>query len=262
MNDSDFSTAVEALVQARREARPIGVFPAAWSPHDLAEAYRLQRAVAKSFGEVCGWKVAVLTSAQQQPLGLQAPVSAPLLSAWCAASPAHWRRDAFITPLLECEFAFELGRDLPPRPKAYSRAEVSEAVAALRIVMEVVDHRVPRGLPVLVELADGFNNGAFVIGPSITDWRQIDFASQGIVLRATGSGQRTEIALGSGHAILEGDLLGALVMMANSQPAMERGLKAGDIVTTGSCTGALPPLHGASYEADFGELGRVELHLD
>jgi len=58
--------------------------------------------------------------------------------------------------------------------------------------------------------------------------------------------------------ILDGDPFGTVVMLANAPPDTARGLVAGDIVTTGSCTGA-PSLPGpGAYRADFGRLGGVE----
>ena len=47
-------------------------------------------------------------------------------------------------------------------------------------------------------------------------------------------------------------------MLANAPPDAMRGLVAGDIVTTGSCTGA-PSLPGpGTYRAEFAQLGSVE----
>jgi len=174
-------------------------------------------------------------------------------------APARLRVADFIAPKLECEIAFELGSDLPPRPaQAYTRDEVRRAVRALRIAVEIVDWRVPRGLGTLVELADGFNNGALVAGAACAEWDATDFARLPIVLVRDRNGTRDEVARGSAAAILDGDPFATVVMLANA-PAATRGLAAGDIVTTGSCTGA-PPLPGPGrYRADFAQLGGVEL---
>ena len=175
---------------------------------------------------------------------------------------AELRIGDFIAPKLECEFAFELGHDLAPRPGTpYTRKEVAEAILAMRIAVEIVDSRLPRGLGALAELSDGFNNGAFVAGPRIHAWHSLDFASLAIVLTRNDGSASSEIARGSGAAILDGDPFGTVVQLANAPPASARGLVAGDIVTTGSCTGA-PALPGAgAYRADFGDLGSVEFRF-
>jgi 2-keto-4-pentenoate hydratase len=151
---------------------------------------------------------------------------------------------------------------LPARADAYSREEVAQAIAAMRIAVELVDPRLPRGSGALAEIADGCNNGAFIAGPRTHDWRSVDFAASRIDLTASDArGRSSELAHGSGRAILDGDPLGAVVMLANAQPPGP-GLRTGDVVTTGSCTGA-PLLPGPGrYRAEFTGLGRIELQVD
>jgi len=268
MDTTRFEAARSALVDARRGAAAIEHWPAAWLPADLAEAYRLQAAVAAGLGRIGGWKVAAVTDEQRRSLAVPRPIGAPIMSAWmrdASTGPAELRAADFIAAKLECEFAFELGRDLPPRPDApYTRAEVEAAVVAMRMAIEVVDSRLPRGLGALAELADAFNNGGFVAGPRLADWRSLTFAEIGIVLNVgggRGGSDMTELAVGSGAAILSGDPFATVVMLANAQPEGSGGLKAGHIVTTGSCTGA-PWLPGPGlYRAEFAGLGSVELRV-
>ncbi|MGZ5893177.1 MAG: 2-keto-4-pentenoate hydratase [Caldimonas sp.] len=267
MNAGDFEAARAALVSARRDARRLAECPPAWRPGDLAEAYRLQGAVIGDLGGGAGWKVAAITAEQQRAMSVAQPVAAPLPAAAmhdASEGPALLRLADFIAPKIECEFAFQLGVDLPRRGRAaYAREEVADAVASLRIGVEIVDPRWPPGSGTLAELADGFNNGAFVAGAQRADWRSIAFASVGIVLTFAGPGEQAgELARGSGAAILGGDPFGALVMLANAQPEGSAGLRAGDIVTTGSCSGApLVPGRGL-YRAEFAGLGSVELRFD
>jgi len=265
MNDAEFALARDAIAGARRNARAIAAWPAERIPRDLEEAYRLQAAVAGALGAIGGWKVAAVTEVQRETLGVPKPIAGPLMRRWmhdAARQPATLSAATFIAAKLECEFAFELARDLPPRPqRAYSRDEVAAAVAALRIAVEIVDSRLPRGLGALAELGDAFNNGAFVAGPALRDWRDVDFASTEIVLTRREDGTDREIARGSGRAILDGDPFATVVMLANAPADASRGLVAGDIVTTGSCTGA-PPLPGeGTYRAEFGALGSVDFRV-
>ncbi len=265
MDSDDFDAARAALVAARRDARLIDPFPPRWLPADLAEAYRLQHAVAKELGAIAGWKVAAITAAQQESLGVGGPIAGPMLAPWirdAGNGAAQLRLADFIAPLLECEFAFILGADLPTRAdRAYTRAEVETAVEAMCLGIEIVDPRLPRGLGVRAELADAFNNGAFIAGPRRRDWRHVAPAAIEITLNATIEGRSSELARGDGGAILDGDPFGALVLLANAGATGARGLRAGDIVTTGSCTGA-PRVPGpGTYVAEFAGLGRLALRL-
>ncbi len=266
MQGSDFEAARAALVDARRNAHAIAECLPGWRPADLGEAYRLQSAVIDAFGPVSAWKVGAITAEQRQSMGVPAPIAGPIpamLVHDASAGPAQVRLADFIAPLIECEFAFELGQDLPARPEAaYTRDEVASAVVALRLAIELVDPRLPQGSGALAETADGCNNGAFVAGLRRRDWRALDLAAIGIVLTYTDAqGGAVELATGSGRAILDGDPFAAVVMLANAQ-APGRALRAGQVVTTGSCTGA-PRIPGPGrYRAEFKNLGAVELQIE
>ena len=267
MNQSDFAAAQAALVAARRGARAVPECPSAWRPADLAEAYRLQAAVIGELGGGAGWKVAAVTPEQRRTLGVPQPIGSaiPLARMHDASrGPATLRFADFIAPKIECEIAFQLRRDLPPRPnEPYTRSEVAAAIEAMRLAIEIVDSRWPAGSGALAEIADGFNNGALVSGPRFEDWQGIDFSEVDIVLSAAAPDPPArELALGSARAILEGDPFATVVMLANAQPEGGPGLCAGDIVTTGSCTGA-PYVPGPGlYRAEFSDLGAVELRFE
>jgi 2-keto-4-pentenoate hydratase len=263
MLDSDFDAARAALLQARRDAVALPSLGAAWRPRDLETAMRLQHAVAAGLGATRGWKVSAITAEGQRTLGVDGPIAGPLLAPLIVESGAALARRRFVRPKIECEFAFELGRDLPPRAAPWTRAEVAAAVSAMRIGIEIVDSRLPPDSGTLAELADGLNNGAYVAGPATRDWAAVRWADVRITLRRRApDGTTTEVARGDGRAILDGDPFGAVVLLANVAALAPRGLVAGDLATTGSCTGA-PELPGAGdYEADFGALGRVSVRIE
>jgi 2-keto-4-pentenoate hydratase len=246
-----------ALRERRAQASALAAVPAGWQPCDLEEAWRVQH---HTWGgeEIAGWKVSALSAAQRSAMGVAQPISAPLLAAWTRGS---FGLGEFIAPLVECEIAFELGEDLPATGKPYSRDEVARAIRAVRPAIEVVDSRLPPGSGTLLELADDFNNGGFFAGEPVRDWHGIAFGRCAATLHLTRNGERALAASGSGAAILDGDLLGAVVAMANSQCPLYGGLKAGQIITTGTCTGAVP-LDGATRaEAAFAGLGTVAVQF-
>ncbi len=262
MIDSDFAAERDALIAARRTATAIAHRPAAWIPADLAEAYRLQTEVIGALGSTGAWKVAGLTEPQRRAMGVPAPIAAALPFVLDAdGSVAGLRLADFIAPKIECEFAFELGADLPIRSRPYERAEVAGAVAAMRLAIEIVDSRFPAGSGALSEVADGSNNGSFVAGPRVRDWQALDPGTVNIVLTFTdAAGATTPFAQGNGRAILEGDPFAAVVLLANAQPP-GAGLRAGQIVTTGSCTGAPFVTRTGTYRAVFDGLGEIAVAI-
>jgi 2-keto-4-pentenoate hydratase len=247
----------QALLEGRAKAAALASVPADWRPRDLDEAWRVQHQV---WGRqaIAGWKVSALSAAQRDAMGVAQPISAPLLAAWTRSS---FGADEFIAPLVECELAFELGEDLPASGVPYGREQVARAIRAVRPAIEVVDSRLPPGSGTLLELADDFNNGGFFAGEPVPDWHAIDFGRCAATLHLTRDGVRAQAASGSGAAVLDGDLLGAVVAMANSQCPLYGGLKAGQIITTGTCTGAVP-LEGATRaEATFAGIGTVAVQF-
>ena len=251
------------LADARRHGRRLGADALAW-PADLAGAYRVQHAAAAALGDIVGWKIAAVTEAQRAPMGVPRPIAAPLIDRWFQSVEdggfGRWPFAAFDRPKLECEFAYVLARDLPPRPERdYTRDEVEAAIGGLAIGIEVIDVRTPAGAPQLAALADCFYNAGYVRGPTTADWRAVDPARRPIVLS---DAEGREVARGDGRAVLDGDPLGTVVMLANVQGDLPRGLRAGDLVTTGSCTGVHALERSGRWTADFGPLGRIGIALD
>lgn len=195
------------------------------APGDLAAGYRVQAAFAAALGPVTAWKC-----------GAPAPDGPPMGS----AIPALCRLadGAIVTglraPCAEVEIAFTLTRDLPPRAEPYDRATLLAALGPARVALELVETRVP-GFPdsdLAWQIADLQNHGRLVLGGDIPGWAadRID-AELWIdgVLRV----QRV-----NGNSA--GDIFRPLLWLVNDGPARACGLRAGDVVTTGSCTGITP----------------------
>jgi 2-keto-4-pentenoate hydratase len=220
----------------------------------VADAYRVQDELARlAGGEVRAWKVTALGAEQQKGYRSDRPVAGAIFGSFFHASPATVALAGYLTPLLECETAFLLGRNLPQRDKPYERAEIEAAIAAIVPAMEIADCRWPADAPDLLKLADDMGNGAFIAGQPAKDWRGIDLDAIEIALAYDG----TTIEYGKASKIL-GDPLAAVMALANAQPLPAGGLKAGQIVTTGTCITPVM-LQPGRYEADFGPLGKMSL---
>jgi 2-keto-4-pentenoate hydratase len=248
------SSLAARLAEARARATVLDAGPWRDAVVDVADAYRVQSELAQlAGGDVRAWKVTALTSAQQQGYRSDRPVAGALLAPFFHASPATVRLNEFVAPLLECEIAFLLGRDLPARKRPYERTEIQAAVEAMVPALEIADCRWPPDAPGLLKLADDMGNGAFIPGKSASGWRGIDLAGVAVVLAHDG----TAIERGSAAKIL-GDPLMAVTELANAQPLPAGGVRRGQIVTTGTCT-TPAPLRQGRYDADFGPLGTMML---
>lgn len=242
----DLTALAAALAEARRTSRTIAIDEGLVA--SLDDAYAVQRdSLAALGGAVGGWKVGAA------PGGERAPAAA-LLERHVMASPAAAPVAAFVDAHIECEIAFLLGADLPARPEPYGVAEVAAAVAAVLPVIEIADSRLGWPGSPLAKIADAMSNGGLVTGARHADWRAFDLGRVAITLTRDGQ----PFASGS-SAVIAGGPLTALVALANGQP-LPFPLLAGQVVTTGSCTGMIP-IGPGRYRGTFAGLGEVTFDL-
>jgi 2-keto-4-pentenoate hydratase len=243
----------QALWTARRAGKRIDGWPGG-APGTPADVYAIHDAAARISGKpITGWKVANITAQQQKGSGIGRPVCAPLMAEWSQPSPGKFPRAAFTDAfMVECEFAFELGVDIPPRATPYTRAEIVARIASVRPAIEFIDKRVVPAVPVEA-FSDFMASGGFVFGKPVTPGGDLNFGASEIVLTIDGK----EAARGTGAAI-KGDPLLAVVDLANAPPPWTV-LRAGQIVTTGSCTGVVKIPGPCTVKADHGPLGSVEV---
>ena len=154
----------------------------------------------------------------------------------------------------EPEFAFRMGRDLPPRSDRYSVAEVLAAVDTLDPAIEIPDSRfadfVNAGEAQLN--ADNACANLFVFGsPARNDWRARDLVEERPTITLRG-----DRYTGHGRNVL-GDPRVALAWLANELRELGVMPKTGEIVTTGTCHPPLPIQSGDELVLDFGDMGQV-----
>ena len=232
--------------------------PAALQPQNAAQAYAVQDAVVQARGVVAGWKVGAS--------GPDAPPSRGALtqdSVWvCAQGQAQALScGGNVVIGVEAELVYELGTDLPPRAQPYSRAEVLAAIGSARAAIEVCDTRYAAwGVQsAWSRLADQGSHGALVVGSGLTspaDLAALDPLTLPVGLWVNGTLAVQRPAWGNPA----GDPLRLLVWLANEGAHSLEGLRAGQWVTTGSCTGSLLVAPGAVVVAELGGVGRAELH--
>lgn len=254
MTPLDLQRAVAAFAAARNEARLIEPLPPDAIPTTPEEAYRIQAELARLAGGWRGWKVGGLTPEQRARIGVDRPTAARLLEPFIYTSPVLVPHRRFVKPILECEIAFAIARDLPPRATPYGEDELYAAIGAMHLAIEIADSRLPPLPSLAMNLADAMASGGFVIGPAIASWASMDRGAIEVVLKVNG----VEAARGSGATIV-GDPLRAVAVLADNPVPGSPGLRRGDFVTTGSLTGMTPVAPGDVAVAEFGFLGNVEV---
>jgi 2-keto-4-pentenoate hydratase len=258
---SGAETASDLLWQhwQRRELLP--ELPAAVRPQTREAGYVIQSLLERRTAfPLFGWKIAATSKAGQAHIAVDGPMAGRLLRERVRDNGGQVPFDRNHMRVAEAEFAFRMGTNLPPRPVRYQAAEVLAAVATLHPAIEVPDSRYEDftivGAAQLI--ADNACADYFVLGPAAPDiWRSLDLAAHRVSGRVNDGPARE----GAGANVL-GDPRDALVWLVNELSHLGITLDAGQVVTTGTCLVPLPVEPGHHVEADFGDLGIVDVWLE
>jgi 2-keto-4-pentenoate hydratase len=203
-----------------------------------------------------GWKIGAASVEVQRAEGVPGPAPGQLNRDAIFASPARLPRDLFINyRCSECEFAFRMGADLPPRDQPYTEDEVAAAVEALLPALEIGDTVFDDWYGASGYQGSSMDNGgaaALVHGAPIADWRGLDLPNARIDLFLNGQ----YIKSGEGRAAM-GHPLTSLTWLANWLRERGKTLHAGEMVSTGTCTGHFFAAPGDRLEIDYGPIGRL-----
>lgn len=247
MTTTDPTAIASALLEARRLRRPA---VRTWSLDGLAPAYEVQDRTLAVLGPATAWKVGAKGPGDE-------PACAPLPPAGVLRTGAVLAGADWVLRGIEAELALRLGRDLDAADET-DPVRLSGAIDAALPALEVVETRLAdwRASSPLDQLADLLSHGALVVGEPVP-WRP-DAPLDVRTLRVTLAfdGQPVADARG-GHPV--GQVMPLLGWLARHARERGRPLRAGDIVTTGSCTGLLFAWEGAHVQATLEGVGAVDL---
>jgi len=257
LNNDQIAAASKALYDHWRDGTKLDGLDASCRPRDRTEGYAIQAAIGRyGNGKLFGWKIAATSEAGQKHINVEGPMAGRILSETVIPDGGTASMAGNEMRVGEPEFAFRMGRDLPPRQSPYNVREVLDAVDTLHPAIEIPDSRfadfISAGAAQII--ADNACAHLFVLGPpTAANWRVLDLVEERPVIALRG--QRY---VGHGKNVL-GDPRVALAWLANELRGLGVTLRAGEIVTTGTCHPPLPIQSGDLFEADFGSLGKVSV---
>jgi 2-keto-4-pentenoate hydratase len=249
LSPEQISAFAEQLWTARTRRQAIAV--PAISLSSVAEAYRIQDAVASRLGPIVGWKVGAIS-----PEAL--PTCAPLLSGTLVADGSRTIGVGASHIGIELEMAYRLKRSFTPGHGNLSDAEIFDAIESAHVVVELCRSRFLDGplAPALWLLADNQINHLLILGPIIADWR--DIGTDPPVSRLSVNGDTVAVNTAGLPAKSPLQLLGWLVRHVTTERG---GPAAGSVVTTGSWTGLRWIKPPALIEGEFVGRGRMSVEL-
>ncbi|MFM9882538.1 MAG: 2-keto-4-pentenoate hydratase [Burkholderiales bacterium] len=251
-NDSGarLDRAVHQLMSARRSRKWLDALPADAMPQTIEEAFIIQDGLMIRLGGRGGWKVGASSPTAT-------PGCAPLATRLIYRESATLSASAFNFIGIEAEIAFKFAVTLDRTDRPYSTGEVLAAVATVHPGIEIADSRFIdfRSRSALEQAADCGNNGAYILGPASSATPDIDQMT--VSAQVWVDGKMIASKTGGNSA---GDVQRLLTWLANHCAARGTPISAGDIVTSGSCTG-LEIISRGNVRAVLSGVGEVGVTL-
>jgi 2-keto-4-pentenoate hydratase len=246
------------LMREYDERVPFANHALKWNIPDLSGAYDLQSAfvgeLAKRHGTPVGYKVALTSKRMQQMCGIDQPLAGVVLADRVHPSGMTLSLSNFHHLGIEFEITVKLARPLPWRGKPYVFGEIAEAAGAVAPSFELVDDRRAdyKTLDVLSLASDNAWNAGAVLGEFHDQWPDLEAIE--------GMADRNNERFDSGHGRdALGHPLNSVMWLANHLRARGQGLRAGDIVMTGSLVSTRFPEAGESYRFTLEGVGSAEV---
>ena len=277
LTQEDFESLAYFLLAKREECSVISDPSKLFPLRNVDEVYEIHKYMAKTMstlGKHIGWKCGACDEAAWKRMGLMEPFRAPLFSRRIYDSPSEVNKAGDNVFLLEAEFAFMLGKSLPPREnQEYTTAEVWDAVSLIAPAIEIVGSRWSNTIREkaldLQVIADGGVNVGAALGRGIRveqARRDLDAVDVSFIVNG-------DVAVcGSGAKVL-GHPITSLTWLANhlckygvstqdsKYGGSGPGLAKGDIVMSGACCMLFDFNAGDEVIADFSDFGQVKVSI-
>ncbi|MGH6945463.1 MAG: 2-keto-4-pentenoate hydratase [Geminicoccaceae bacterium] len=252
-----------SIFDAHRTRRPFARLSGELLPSSMDEAYAVQDEVhelfmAAGWGELAGHKIALTSKAVQELCGVDEPAGGAIFASTVHRSPATIRLADFMHLGLEFELGVRLGADLPASGAPHTRASVAACVAACMPAFELIEDRGAdyADLDAMSILTDKCWCGGVVLGSDVTDWQALDLTSTPVELIWNGDViDRGLTGAAMGHPFE------SLAWLANLLAARGRGMKAGEIVITGSALKTRFPEAGDEVTYRIRDLGETSVRI-
>lgn len=249
------------LFKAEQTRTQIPIITEQYPEMDMDDAYAIQSQLVelkqKSGNAIKGWKIGLTSKAMQAALNIDIPDSGILFEDMFFENGATIPGDRFIQTRIEAEIAFIMGSDL--EGATVKRDDVLKATDFIAPALEILDTRIVRVNPttgairkIFDTIADNAANAGIVLGSNRCRIDTVDMRWVGAIVKCNGEVEET----GLGAGVLN-DPATAIVWLVHRLSHYGMGLKAGDVVLSGSFVRPVEARSGDKIVADFGDFGSV-----
>ena len=259
MDHSKIQQYGDELYQSLLDRQPVAPLTDREADITIEDAYQIQlRMIQRRLdaGErVVGKKIGVTSKVVMDMLKVNQPDFGHLLSGMVYNEGQPISAGSMIAPKAEAEVAFILARDL--EGPGVTAADVLRATDFVVPCFEIVDSRIQDWkIKIQDTVADNASCGVLVLGGRRKSPADIDLALAGMVLEKNG-----EIISTSTGAAVQGSPVNAVAWLANTLGNLGIGLKAGEVILSGSQSPLVPVKAGDSLVCTVGGLGGTSVRF-
>jgi len=253
LTDEECRSCAERLLEAAYTGTPAAALGQSFPGLTIEDAYRIQRcwleARCAAGARAVGYKVGLTSVATQALFDATEPMYGRILAQGVLASGSRLRAAAFSRPRIEVELAFVLGTDLAG--SNVSLEQVLDATERIVPAFEIVGQRTTASRSLSDAIADNGAHGAIVLGSGGLAPRDADIAS----IAATLYRNREQVASGVASLVM-GHPAAAVAWLARALDAAGAHLERGEIILTGTLTGAVEVMPGDAFRAEYAVASR------
>lgn len=225
----------------------------------IEDAYQIQlRMIQRRLdaGEtIIGKKIGVTSKIVMEMLQVSQPDFGQMTSGMVYDEGKPIPVETMIAPRAEAELAFVLKRDL--EGPGVTAADVLRATDCVMPCFEIVDSRIKDWkIKIQDTVADNASCGVLTLGGVRMDPRKVDLALAGMVLEYNG-----DIVSTSTGAAVQGSPANAVAWLANTLGRLGIGLKAGEVILSGSQSPLVPVKAGDSLSCTVGGVGSAKVRF-
>lgn len=261
LSPAEIEAVVETIAEGRRERHSVqlaGELQTRHWPSVLRVMLLLDERLDR---QGVGWKIGAASEEVRRSEGLPGPAPGRIYLGTVFGSGASLPSTLFINYRnVECELAFRLAEGFEPRSEPYSEIEVAARVACLMPTLEIGDMVFDDWYGASAYFGSCLDNGGgavMVYGPEITAWHELDLPSARLALFLNGA----YVKEGFGRAAM-GHPLTSLTWLVNWLSEHGRSVGAGEIISTGTCTGHCFVAPGDHVRLEVEGIGAVEAQFE
>ena len=225
----------------------------------IEDAYQIQQRMVQRRVEkgetIVGKKIGVTSKVVMDMLGVNQPDFGQMTSGMVFSEGEAIQASSMIAPKAEAEVAFMLKRDL--MGPGVTAADVLRATECVIPCFEIVDSRIKDWkIKIQDTVADNASCGVLTLGGVRRRPQDLDLALAGMVLEKNG-----DIISTSTGAAVQGSPVNAVAWLANTLGRLGIGLKAGEVILSGSQSPLVPIVPGDSLVCSVGGLGTASVRF-